>query len=30
MTQSNFAKDINTPKLAPKNIEPGRPHFNMS
>ena len=30
MTQQNFGKDLHTPKLQGKNIEPGRPHFNMS
>ena len=30
MTQQNFAKDLHTPKLGAKNIEPGRPHFNLS
>ena len=30
MSQSNFAKDLQTPKPGNKNIEPGRPHFNIS
>jgi len=30
MTQSNFGKDLHTPKAGGKNLEPGRPHFNMS